>query len=240
MNLQFKNIFNQSILAFKQNQSKLLILSILIVLINVLITLLSQQPGYNKYMVDLVRIESNTWTAVGPFILSTLLGIITLPLSLLLLVESVKSFDQYRTVLAKDRVNYINLFGAYIIYSIIVGLGLVFLIIPGIYLMVRLLPYLQLVIVEGINPIQALGRSFDLTEGKEVEIFKNGFRINMMVLFGIIIYLLVVLIISSVIGYTNELLSSSVLNLLLLVPTIVVGLMPVATLIELTSKEIEV
>lgn len=56
--------------------------------------------------------------------------------------------------------------------SLIVGIGFILLIVPGLYLIGRVMPAAPVMVAENIrNPITALSRSFQLTEGKGWAVF---------------------------------------------------------------------
>jgi len=60
---------------------------------------------------------------------------------------------------------------ASIICGVIIGIGFVLLILPGIYLAIRLAPVSFVVVDTGAGPIAALSRAWDITRGKELNLF---------------------------------------------------------------------
>lgn len=69
---------------------------------------------------------------------------------------------------------FLKFFGAAILYNIIVGVGLVLLILPGIYLGIRLQFFAYLIVDKDMGPIEALKKSWEMTEGKVLDLFLLG------------------------------------------------------------------
>lgn len=68
-------------------------------------------------------------------------------------------------------VRLVIVFVAGLISGVIIIFGLLFLVVPGIYLSVRLRLVTAAVMLDDCGPIEALGRSFDLTEGHTWTVF---------------------------------------------------------------------
>ena len=64
------------------------------------------------------------------------------------------------------------LFFAFILYWIIVGIGLVLLIVPGIYIGLRLVFAPQIIVEENAGAIASLRRSWEITRGATGQVFK--------------------------------------------------------------------
>jgi uncharacterized membrane protein len=78
----------------------------------------------------------------------------------------------------------IPLFLLVILYSLGVGLGMILLLVPGMILLVMWSVAAPVVVIEGVGPIAALGRSRALTKGSRWEIF------GLFIVAGILSYLL--------------------------------------------------
>ena len=65
-----------------------------------------------------------------------------------------------------------SLFFAYILYWIIVGIGLALLIVPGVYFALRFMFVPQIIVEENVGAIASLRRSWEITRGATGQIFK--------------------------------------------------------------------
>ncbi|HZS01083.1 MAG TPA: DUF975 family protein [Chloroflexota bacterium] len=72
---------------------------------------------------------------------------------------------------------FLNYLLAEILYSLMVGIGLVFFIVPGIILGVIFAFYGYVIVDRGAGPIEALGRSAELTKGVRMDLFLFGLLI---------------------------------------------------------------
>jgi len=62
-------------------------------------------------------------------------------------------------------------FAAYLLYTIIVVIGMLLLIVPGLYLASRLFFFDYFIVEKGMGPIGALGASWQLAEGNVLNVF---------------------------------------------------------------------
>lgn len=71
-----------------------------------------------------------------------------------------------------SRVTFVlHYFAAALIVGVMVGLGLIFLIVPGIYLAIRVGFFGFFIVDEGVGPLDALQKSWDLTRGRVMDLF---------------------------------------------------------------------
>ncbi len=71
----------------------------------------------------------------------------------------------------QSKSRFFSLLGTLILYSVIVSIGLVAFIVPGIYLLIRLFASPASAVLDKKNPIDALSRSWHMTQGHGWEIF---------------------------------------------------------------------
>jgi len=60
---------------------------------------------------------------------------------------------------------FFSFIGAYVLYTVVVLIGLVLFIVPGVYAAVALLPIFYTIVDKGLNPVQALREAYVLTKG---------------------------------------------------------------------------
>lgn len=72
---------------------------------------------------------------------------------------------------AQSKSRFFSLLGTFILYSVIVSIGLAAFIIPGVYLFLRLIASPSSAVLDKKNPIDALSRSWHMTQGHGWEIF---------------------------------------------------------------------
>lgn len=76
---------------------------------------------------------------------------------------------------------------ASILYGIIVSIGFMLLIIPGIYLSIRLFFFTIAVVSEDLGPIEALKRSYELTQGNVLSILVLTFMLSLLNFAGVLL-----------------------------------------------------
>lgn len=118
-------------------------------------------------------------TVVGIYVLVAILSLISNGLGNFASIvgQSVAVLLVYREIGGEADVN--NSLGVRLLIALLAGLaagigiviGLVFLVVPGLYLMIRLRLVAAAVMLEDSGPLEALGRSFDLTSGHGWTVF---------------------------------------------------------------------
>jgi uncharacterized membrane protein len=114
----------------------------------------------------------DTWFA--KFIIDVIGTLVQLVLDMGVIVITLKFVAGERPEFADlfSRAGYVlHYLGASIIVVVMVSLGLVFLIVPGIYLWIRVGFFGFYIVDEGVGPLDALQKSWDLTRGAVMELF---------------------------------------------------------------------
>lgn len=81
---------------------------------------------------------------------------------------------------------FLKYLGAILIFIVLVAIGLVLLIVPGIIVGIRLMFFGALIVDKGLDPVEALKRSFAMTKGKTWDLFLFTLLILVINLAGLI------------------------------------------------------
>ena len=121
---------------------------------------------------------------------------------------------------------FLNLLVAYLLFSIIVGIGMVLLVVPGIYLALRLQFCLQAIVEEDAGIIESLQRSWEITQGQVWQLFLLA-----LVCIGISILGLIVLGVGIFVAYPLIMMISCYVFRRLVRPTVAIEESEIATTI---------
>lgn len=120
----------------------------------------------------LPRISDAIW---GP---SVILGVVFFLLKAFIDIGMIRiSLNFVDGILSKYEILFsgISLFlkylAAIIIYMVLVAVGLILLVVPGIIVGIRLMFFGALIVDKGMNPVEALKKSFEMTKGKTWDLF---------------------------------------------------------------------
>jgi uncharacterized membrane protein len=238
MNLNFTYLFNLSVERVKKYFVPLVILSLLLILIQVILELISKQKTISDYIIkNIFQGDTGKFDILGPFVIGLFVSFISLPISAIHENAYVMAIKEEGKIV-NFNFNILNVILGSILATIMICFGLIAFIIPGIYLMVRLLPYIPVIINENLNPIEAITRSFELTADNEADLFYNGLRIFGMLTLIVFTIFIVMTIASLSFGFSgNEMLTNSIIELLLVIPGLVAGILPATTYFELLKPK---
>ncbi len=168
----------------KKHWLKMLLVNIFIAIVNFVISMLFMPSGFWSCYIEAITTQSARALAqlqamaqsmhlysnyIEYVIISMLeLGVVN---AVLLVVLGKSDTVKLRLGYNISLLNFFNILLGSIIFLIIVSIGTIFCVLPGIYLACRLMMYKYIILNENVNAIDALQRSWQITEDNGLKIF---------------------------------------------------------------------
>ncbi|MDD3061464.1 MAG: DUF975 family protein [Massilibacteroides sp.] len=124
--------------------------------------------GYTIINFTLSLFTSLSFLGIIVLIVSTLISCIFFMGYLRNIFQALDGEEPQFSAYGQESRKVLKFFAAYVLFLLIVSIGIVFLLIPGIYLAIRLQFYATFIIDEDCGAIESLKRSWEITKGQVI------------------------------------------------------------------------